>query len=168
MAHQNPNPSPSPDLGPAPATSSRPRAGRVAGGPLRRARGSRRGSRERRRERRSSCRRGGSTSLVPSAACSGGQTGVVSVAETALRAGEAPALVVARLDRLARSLSDAARLLERAEREGWNLSRSTSGSTSRRRRGSESRTSSRQSLGGSGACSPSARAKRSRADARRE
>jgi hypothetical protein len=46
----------------APATSSRPRAERVAGARLRRARGSRRGSRERRRERRSSCRRGGSTS----------------------------------------------------------------------------------------------------------
>jgi DNA invertase Pin-like site-specific DNA recombinase len=36
-------------------------------------------------------------------------------------AGEARALVVARLDRLARSLSEAAQLLERAKREGWNL-----------------------------------------------
>jgi DNA invertase Pin-like site-specific DNA recombinase len=36
-------------------------------------------------------------------------------------AGEARALVVARLDRLARSLGEAARLLERAKREGWNL-----------------------------------------------
>ena len=36
-------------------------------------------------------------------------------------AGEARAVVVARLDRLARSLSDAARLLERAKRTGWNL-----------------------------------------------
>jgi hypothetical protein len=54
-----------PSSGRAPATSSRPRAGRVAGGRLRRARGRRRGSRERRRERRSWCRRGGSTSRRP-------------------------------------------------------------------------------------------------------
>jgi DNA invertase Pin-like site-specific DNA recombinase len=39
----------------------------------------------------------------------------------AARAGEVEALVVARLDRLARSLSEAAQLLERAKREGWNL-----------------------------------------------
>jgi DNA invertase Pin-like site-specific DNA recombinase len=36
-------------------------------------------------------------------------------------AGEARALVVARLDRVARSLSEAAQLLARAQREGWNL-----------------------------------------------
>ena len=36
-------------------------------------------------------------------------------------AGEARALVVARLDRLARSLNEAAQLLARAKREGWNL-----------------------------------------------
>ncbi len=40
---------------------------------------------------------------------------------SALSAGEAQAVVVARLDRLARSVSDAAQLLERAKREGWNL-----------------------------------------------
>src|SRR6266540_2451899 len=39
----------------------------------------------------------------------------------AVRAGEAQTLVVARLDRLAGSLSEAARLLERAKGEGWNL-----------------------------------------------
>ncbi len=39
----------------------------------------------------------------------------------AVRAGEAQTLVVARLDRLAGSLSQAARLLERAKGEGWNL-----------------------------------------------
>ena len=37
------------------------------------------------------------------------------------RRGEAGALVVARLDRLARSLSEAAQLLARAKRQGWNL-----------------------------------------------
>jgi DNA invertase Pin-like site-specific DNA recombinase len=40
---------------------------------------------------------------------------------SALRAGEARALVVARLDCLARSLSEVARLLECARGEGWNL-----------------------------------------------
>ncbi len=39
----------------------------------------------------------------------------------ALRAGEAQALVLASLDRVARSLSEAAQLLERARSEGWNL-----------------------------------------------
>jgi DNA invertase Pin-like site-specific DNA recombinase len=38
-----------------------------------------------------------------------------------LHAGKAQALVVARLDRLAGSLSEAARLLERARGEGWDL-----------------------------------------------
>jgi len=38
-----------------------------------------------------------------------------------VRRGRGGAVVVARLDRLARSLSDAARLLERAKRKGWNL-----------------------------------------------
>jgi DNA invertase Pin-like site-specific DNA recombinase len=38
-----------------------------------------------------------------------------------LRAGEAQALVVARLDRLAASVSEAGELVERARREGWNL-----------------------------------------------
>jgi DNA invertase Pin-like site-specific DNA recombinase len=36
-------------------------------------------------------------------------------------AGEAHALVVARLDRLAGSVSEAGELVERARREGWNL-----------------------------------------------
>jgi DNA invertase Pin-like site-specific DNA recombinase len=39
----------------------------------------------------------------------------------AVRSGGAEGLVVARLDRLAGSLSEAARLLERARGEGWNL-----------------------------------------------
>src|SRR5215218_11497499 len=39
----------------------------------------------------------------------------------ALRAGEAQVLVLASLDRAARSLSEAAQLLERARSEGWNL-----------------------------------------------
>jgi DNA invertase Pin-like site-specific DNA recombinase len=39
----------------------------------------------------------------------------------ALRAGEAQALVVARLDRLAASVSEAGELVERARGEGWNL-----------------------------------------------
>src|SRR5215211_253935 len=38
----------------------------------------------------------------------------------ALRAGEGQALLLARLDRAARSLSEAAQLLERARSEGWN------------------------------------------------
>lgn len=38
-----------------------------------------------------------------------------------LDAGEADALVVARLDRLARSVGDFARIMERAERRGWAL-----------------------------------------------
>jgi DNA invertase Pin-like site-specific DNA recombinase len=38
-----------------------------------------------------------------------------------LSAGEADALVVARLDRLARSLIDLLTLMQRAEREGWQL-----------------------------------------------
>lgn len=38
-----------------------------------------------------------------------------------LAAGEAGALVVAKLDRLTRSLADSAGLLERAKREGWTL-----------------------------------------------
>jgi DNA invertase Pin-like site-specific DNA recombinase len=40
---------------------------------------------------------------------------------TAVGAGEAHALVVARLDRLAGSVSEAGELVERARREGWNL-----------------------------------------------
>jgi DNA invertase Pin-like site-specific DNA recombinase len=36
-------------------------------------------------------------------------------------AGEAQVLVVARLDRIARSIGEAAQLLERARGEGWNL-----------------------------------------------
>lgn len=54
---------------------------------------------------------------------SGGKSGRPALARAleAVRAGEAQALVVARLDRLARSLSEAARLLERARGEGWNL-----------------------------------------------
>jgi DNA invertase Pin-like site-specific DNA recombinase len=50
----------------------------------------------------------------------GGPPRLVRVLE-AVRAGEAQALVVARLDRVARSASEAARLLERAKQEGWNL-----------------------------------------------
>ena len=45
----------------------------------------------------------------------------LSRALAALGAGEARALVVSRLDRLARTVQEAARLVERAEREGWNL-----------------------------------------------
>ena len=54
---------------------------------------------------------------------SGGKSSRPALARAleAVRAGEAQALVVARLDRLARSLSQAARLLERARDEGWNL-----------------------------------------------
>jgi len=54
---------------------------------------------------------------------SGGKSGWPELgrALAALRAGQAQALVVARLDRAARSLSEAARLLKRARGEGWNL-----------------------------------------------
>ena len=45
----------------------------------------------------------------------------LSEALSALRRGEADALVVARLDRLSRSLVDSARLLEQARREKWAL-----------------------------------------------
>jgi DNA invertase Pin-like site-specific DNA recombinase len=52
-----------------------------------------------------------------------GQAGLPALrrALAACSAGEARALLVARLDRLARSLAEAAELLERATREGWNL-----------------------------------------------
>jgi DNA invertase Pin-like site-specific DNA recombinase len=45
----------------------------------------------------------------------------LSAALSAVAAGDADALVVAKLDRLSRSLVDAAGLLERARREGWAL-----------------------------------------------
>jgi DNA invertase Pin-like site-specific DNA recombinase len=53
----------------------------------------------------------------------GGKPGFPGLARAleALGAGEAEMLVVARLDRLVRSASEAARLLERAKRERWNL-----------------------------------------------
>lgn len=42
-------------------------------------------------------------------------------ARALIRRGEASALVVAKLDRLSRSVIDAAKLIEAARREGWNL-----------------------------------------------
>jgi len=45
----------------------------------------------------------------------------LAAALAAVEAGEADALVVAKLDRLSRSMLDAATLLERAGREGWAL-----------------------------------------------
>jgi DNA invertase Pin-like site-specific DNA recombinase len=53
----------------------------------------------------------------------GGKPGLPGLARAleALGAGEAEMLVVARLDRLVGSASEAARLLERAKRERWNL-----------------------------------------------
>jgi DNA invertase Pin-like site-specific DNA recombinase len=40
---------------------------------------------------------------------------------TAVRGGEAQALVAAKLDRLSRSVLDFAKLLEEAQRDGWNI-----------------------------------------------
>ena len=68
----------------------------------------------------------------------------------ALRAGEADAVVVAKLDRLSRSVVDAGRLLEQARKGGFNIVASTSASTCRRRRVSWSRTCSRRWRSGSG------------------
>jgi len=45
----------------------------------------------------------------------------LEAAMTAIRRGEAHGLVVAKLDRLSRSVVDAASTIERAHREGWNL-----------------------------------------------
>lgn len=45
----------------------------------------------------------------------------ITAALAALRAGEADALIVAKLDRLSRSLADFARLLETASKEGWSV-----------------------------------------------
>jgi DNA invertase Pin-like site-specific DNA recombinase len=45
----------------------------------------------------------------------------LQAAREAIRQGEASALVVAKLDRLSRSVIDAAQLIETARREGWNL-----------------------------------------------
>jgi DNA invertase Pin-like site-specific DNA recombinase len=42
-------------------------------------------------------------------------------ARAAIRRGDASGLVVAKLDRLSRSVIDAAQLIETARREGWNL-----------------------------------------------
>lgn len=46
---------------------------------------------------------------------------VLSEALARLKAGEAQVLVVAKLDRLSRSLFDFASLLQRSEREGWSV-----------------------------------------------
>lgn len=45
----------------------------------------------------------------------------ITAALAMLRTGEAHALVVAKLDRLSRSLADFARLLETASKEGWSV-----------------------------------------------
>jgi DNA invertase Pin-like site-specific DNA recombinase len=45
----------------------------------------------------------------------------ITAALEALRRGEADVLVVAKLDRLSRSLSDFAELMARAQREGWSV-----------------------------------------------
>ena len=45
----------------------------------------------------------------------------LATALQAIRAAEATGLVVAKLDRLSRSVIDAAQTIERARREGWNL-----------------------------------------------
>jgi DNA invertase Pin-like site-specific DNA recombinase len=45
----------------------------------------------------------------------------ITAALEALRAGEADVLVVAKLDRLSRSLNDFAGIMERAQRERWSL-----------------------------------------------
>ncbi len=45
----------------------------------------------------------------------------LTAALTSLRTGAADALVVSKLDRLSRSLLDFAGLMERAQREGWNV-----------------------------------------------
>ncbi len=45
----------------------------------------------------------------------------LSDAVTAIEAGEADALVVAKLDRLSRSLIDFAQLMQRSRRKGWSL-----------------------------------------------
>jgi DNA invertase Pin-like site-specific DNA recombinase len=45
----------------------------------------------------------------------------LKAAREAMERGEASALVVAKLDRLSRSVIDAAQLIETARREGWNL-----------------------------------------------
>jgi DNA invertase Pin-like site-specific DNA recombinase len=68
-------------------------------------------------------RRGWELLRVEADSASKGSTGRAALAHalTALRAGQAQALVVARLDRPARSLSEAAHLIERARGEGWNL-----------------------------------------------
>jgi len=46
---------------------------------------------------------------------------VLNEALSRLKAGEAEVLVVAKLDRLSRSLFDFASLLQRSEREGWSV-----------------------------------------------
>jgi DNA invertase Pin-like site-specific DNA recombinase len=68
-------------------------------------------------------RRGWELLRVEADSANKGSTGRAALADalTALRAGQAQALVVARLDRPARSLSEAAHLIERARGEGWNL-----------------------------------------------
>ena len=68
-------------------------------------------------------RRGWELLRVEADSASKANTGRAALADalTALRAGQAQALVVARLDRPARSLSEAAHLIERARGEGWNL-----------------------------------------------
>jgi len=70
------------------------------------------------------CERRGCTLLrVETDPAGGGEAGRPGLARllAACRAGEAGAVVVSRLDRLARSVGAAGRLLERARREGWNL-----------------------------------------------
>lgn len=45
----------------------------------------------------------------------------LEAAMAVIRRGDASGIVVAKLDRLSRSVSDAASTIERAKREGWNL-----------------------------------------------
>jgi DNA invertase Pin-like site-specific DNA recombinase len=75
-------------------------------------------------------RRSGSRSRPPARSGAGGRgwgergkssRPALARALEAVRAGETQALVVTGLDRLAGSLGEAARLLERTEREGWNV-----------------------------------------------
>jgi DNA invertase Pin-like site-specific DNA recombinase len=57
---------------------------------------------------------------VTSGASTNGRHGLAD-ALAAIRSGEAGTLIVAKLDRLSRSVSDFAHLLDDARREGWNL-----------------------------------------------
>src|SRR6266508_4549403 len=66
------------------------------------------------------CRERGSAPAQAATTNAGSRTGNAP-APAAMRAGEAQALVVARLDLPAASAAEAAELVERARHEGWNL-----------------------------------------------